>query len=51
MSAVTTTMDVRTKAEVTADAEISASANKRLLDDKGSEWSCVKIRQSCRACA
>lgn len=42
-SAVTTTMDVRTKAEVTADAEISASANKRLLDDKGSEWSGVKI--------
>jgi osmotically-inducible protein OsmY len=41
--AVTTTMDVRTKAEVTADAEISTTANKRLLDDKGSEWSGVKI--------
>ena len=41
--AVTTTMDVRTKAEVTADTDISATANKRLLDDKGSEWSGVKI--------
>jgi len=35
--AVTTTMDVRTKAEVTADTEISALAAKRLLDDKKSE--------------
>jgi osmotically-inducible protein OsmY len=38
---VTTTMDVRTKAEVTADAEISAGISKRLLDDKKSEWAGV----------
>lgn len=39
--AVTTTMDVRTKAEVTADAEIGAGISKRLLDDKKSEWAGV----------
>jgi osmotically-inducible protein OsmY len=36
--AVTTAMDVRTKAEVQADAEISAGISKRLLEDKGAEW-------------
>ena len=36
-------MDVRTKAEVTADAEISAGASKRLLDDKKSEWAGVTV--------
>ena len=41
--AVTTAMDVRTKAEVTADAEISAGASKRLLDDKKSEWAGVTV--------
>jgi len=41
--AVTTSMDVRTKAEVTNDAEISAGASKRLLDDKKSEWSGVTV--------
>jgi osmotically-inducible protein OsmY len=40
---VTTTMDVRTKAEVTADAEISAGASKRLLDDKKAEWAGVTV--------
>lgn len=41
--AVSTTMDVRTKAEVTADAEIGAGASKRLLDDKKSEWAGVTV--------
>jgi osmotically-inducible protein OsmY len=41
--AVTTTMDVRTKAEVSADTEISAAASKRLLDDKKSEWAGVTV--------
>jgi osmotically-inducible protein OsmY len=41
--AVTTTMDVRTKAEVTADTEISAGASKRLLDDKKAEWAGVTL--------
>lgn len=41
--AVSTSMDVRTKAEVTADAEIAAGASKRLLDDKKSEWSGVTV--------
>lgn len=41
--AVTTSMDVRTKAEVKADAEISTGASKRLLDDKKSEWSGVTV--------
>jgi osmotically-inducible protein OsmY len=41
--AVTTTMDVRTKAEVTADTEISAGASKRLLDDKKAEWAGVTV--------
>jgi osmotically-inducible protein OsmY len=40
---VTTSMDVRTKAEVTADTEISAGASKRLLDDKKSEWAGVAV--------
>ena len=40
---VTTTMDVRTKAEVTADAEISAGASKRLLADKKAEWAGVTV--------
>jgi len=41
--AVTTSMDVRTKAEVTADTEIAAGASKRLLDDKKSEWAGVTV--------
>lgn len=41
--AVSTTMDVRTKAEVKNDVEISASANKRLLDDKRAEWGGVTL--------
>ena len=40
---VTTTMDMRSKAEVTADAEISAGASKRLLDDKKAEWAGVTV--------
>src|SRR5258706_3072533 len=40
---VTTTMDVRSKAEVTADTEISAGASKRLLDDKKAEWAGVTV--------
>ena len=36
-------MDARTKAEVKNDAEISAGASKRLLDDKTSEWSGVTV--------
>jgi osmotically-inducible protein OsmY len=40
---VTTTMDMRTKAEVTADTEISAGAAKRLLDDKKAEWAGVAV--------
>lgn len=41
--AVSTSMDARTKAEVTADAEIAAGASKRLLDDKKSEWAGVTV--------
>lgn len=41
--AVTTSMDVRTKAEVSADTEIGAGASKRLLDDKNSEWTGVTV--------
>lgn len=41
--AVTTSMDARTKAEVSNDAGISAGASKRLLDDKKSEWSGVTV--------
>lgn len=41
--AVTTSMDVRTKAEVSADTEIAAGASKRLLDDKNSEWTGVTV--------
>ena len=40
---VTTSMDARSKAEVSADAEISAAASKRLLDDKKSEWAGVTV--------
>jgi hyperosmotically inducible periplasmic protein len=40
---VTTSMDVRSKAEVTADTEIGAGASKRLLDDKKSEWAGVTV--------
>ena len=40
---VTTSMDARSKGEVTADAEISASASKRLLEDKRAEWTGVTL--------
>ena len=40
---VTTSMDARTRAEVTVDTEISAGASKRLLDDKKSEWAGVTV--------
>ena len=40
---VTTSMDARTKAEVTADTEISAGASKRLLEDKQAQWSGVTL--------
>lgn len=40
---VTTTMDLRSKAEVAADAEISVGASKRLLEDKKSEWAGVAV--------
>ena len=40
---VTTSMDARSKAEVTADAEIGAGASKRLLDDRKSEWAGVTV--------
>ena len=40
---VTTSMDVRSKAEVSADTEIAAAASKRLLDDKKSEWAGVTL--------
>ena len=40
---VSTSMDVRSKSEVTADAEISAGANSRLLDNKKAEWTGVTI--------
>lgn len=41
--AVSTTLDVRTKAEVGADTEISTGASKALLDDKKAEWKGVSI--------
>lgn len=41
--AVTTSMDARTRAEVSADTEIGAGASKRLLDDKKSEWAGVTV--------
>ena len=41
--AVSTTLDVRTKAEVKNDVEIAASANKRLLDDKRAQWGAVSL--------
>ena len=40
---VTTSMDVRSKAEVAADTEIAAGASRRLLDDKKSEWAGVSV--------
>ena len=40
---VTTSMDARSKAEVTADAEISGGASKRLLEDKKAEWAGVSV--------
>ena len=40
---VTTSMDARTKAEVGADAEISAGVSKRLLDSKKAEWAGVTL--------
>lgn len=38
---VSTSLDVRTKAEVAADTEIAAGVSKRLLDDKKSAWAGV----------
>lgn len=40
---VSTTLDVRTKAEVANDAEIFSGANKALLEDKRAEWKGVGI--------
>ena len=40
---VTTSMDARTKSEVTADTEISAGASRRLLDNKKAEWAGVTV--------
>jgi osmotically-inducible protein OsmY len=40
---VTTSLDARSKAEVAADAEISAGASKHLLDDKKAEWAGVAV--------
>lgn len=44
--AVSSAMDVRTKAEVAADAEIGAGASKRLLDDKRARCKGVKSVKS-----
>jgi osmotically-inducible protein OsmY len=41
--AVSTALDVRTKAEVAADTEIAAAASKRLLEDKKAEWAGVAV--------
>jgi osmotically-inducible protein OsmY len=41
--AVSTALDVRTKAEVAADTEIGAGASKRLLDDRRAEWKGVTV--------
>lgn len=41
--AISTTLDVRTKEEVAADAEIAAGASSRLLEDKRAEWAGVSI--------
>lgn len=41
--AVTVAMDARTKAEVQADVEIAAGANKRLLEDKKAQWKGVAV--------
>ncbi len=40
---VSTALDARNKAEVATDTEISAGANKRLLDDKRAEWKGVTL--------
>ena len=40
---VSTSMDARTKAEVTADADIGAAASKRLLDSKKADWAGVTV--------
>jgi osmotically-inducible protein OsmY len=40
---VSTSLDARSKNEVAADAEISAAASKRLLQDKGAEWAGVTV--------
>lgn len=40
---VTTSMDARTKAEVTADTAIGAGASQRLLEDKKTEWTGVSV--------
>ena len=40
---VTTSMDARTRAEVSADTEISAGASRRLLGDKQAEWAGVAV--------
>lgn len=41
--AVSTTLDVRTKGEVSTDTEITASVNKALLEDKKTEWKGVSL--------
>jgi osmotically-inducible protein OsmY len=41
--AVSTAMDVRTRAEVVADTEIAAGAHQRLLDDQAAEWKGVSL--------
>jgi len=41
--AVSTSMDLRTKTEVTNDTEIAAGASKRLLDDDKAGWKGVSV--------
>jgi osmotically-inducible protein OsmY len=41
--AISTSLDVRTKAEVANDTEIAAGASKRLLDDPRVEWKGVNL--------
>jgi hyperosmotically inducible protein len=41
--AVSTTLDVRTRAEVASDTEISTGASKALLDDSKAEWKGVSV--------
>ena len=40
---VSTTLDARSKAEVAADTEIAAAANKALLDDDKAQWKGVGV--------